>query len=86
MNCTPILQLLLHVVRYFKLKEQLRNESDDELEIIIMSSVSFKLLLEFLNILFLVFKYLQLRAQKKNKRRLVKPHILMRLLHGYRWE
>ena len=58
--------------------------NESERDIIILLSVNLNMLYEFLKLLEIIYPRLMLVKLKSSKRKLVKPHILLHLMHGYR--
>ena len=83
LSINQILNFFVNVICFVKWRRaKLENEHD--MEIIVMLSMSVRLLLEFLKLAYMAIRIFKLR--KNNKRKiLVKPHKLIRLMHMYRY-
>lgn len=88
LDFTPVIQLFLHVVRYFKYKRLMDEiiDAEQDLEMILLSSMSMRISIQYCNICTLMIQYMRIRSLNKRKKRLIKPHFLIRLLHNYRFK
>ena len=79
------LNLFMQMVVILRVRRLNRFDVQDENEILIMLLNSMTLILEYLRCVVLIRTVMKRRMPKKRKQ-LVKPHILLRLLLGYRSE
>ena len=80
----PILHILNLFVRLIRVHVQDRqNHNDDhDIDTIFMLSVSVRILLQFMQLIILISTYM--KQIKLKQKWLMKPHLLIRLLHDYR--
>ena len=74
----------MHVVSLLKFRRNAEIESDDEIQMIAMSSVYLKFMHDFLNIIMLCLRYIQMKKGEKKRKKLMKPHVVIKLLRNYR--
>ena len=76
------LQLVIHLIRYMTIGRRHNNAHFLEIPFIQSIHLYVMLLMNYFHMVQLVIRYIKM---KKRKRRLYKPHLLLWLLHGYRY-
>ena len=84
LDVMPALQFFWHVIYLLRSRNQFRNDFDEDIDMIVMTTTTVRLCVQYLNIFALFQQYLRVKERRK-RRRLVKPHILIKLLHNYRF-
>ena len=83
-NFNPVIQLFVHVFTFMKWKkDRNRDVEDDDLEMFSIALMSMRIILQYFQIIRIAMQILKFRKQGKRKR-LMKPHKLIRLLRTYR--
>ena len=75
-----IILLLFNIYKIYKV----RFSNDDPDDIIFGPMYNNNMSISILRIIFLICKYIHYGAHKVRRRRLVKPNVLLQLMHGYR--
>ena len=78
-----MLTLCMHVVRLISFWRRRLNDFEEDIEFIVMCTMTYKFILQFLGIMLHLVKF-RAKDNLRKERMLTKPHILIKLLHGYR--
>ena len=80
-NLPGVLQFFALVLRWLRILRNKHEANQQFLEFVQIMFNFFRLIMDWLNLVTLVLRWIQITEQK---RRLFKPHLLIRLLGGYR--
>ena len=84
-NFTPFLHFFINILQYFMCTNNLLDQFEDDLDIIMMVSMGLRVYVQYLNMYIYLSQYMD-KSMLKRRRKLVKPHILISLLHRYRYK
>ena len=82
-NLAPAIQYLWHVILFLRYKKNDDNDFDEYFDIILFTSMSMKIICQYLSMCAIVLRRLNNKTFKPRSFSL-KPHILITLLHHYR--
>ena len=82
LNFARFLQYFVQVIAYLRLREIIQNDIEEDVDMIMIMSMTMRIMCQYLSMYALVVQRFSAKVRKRKV--LVKPHIVIRLLHNYR--